>query len=46
MIANLLKASILSDAPRSWDKNQQPVIGIVAQGMDSDLVNDPRFEGY
>jgi len=46
MIANLLKASIVSDAPRSWDKNQQPVIGIVAQGMDSDLVNDPRFDGY
>ena len=54
MIANLLKASVLSqklspesDAPSSsWDLNQQPVIGIVAQGMDSTLAADPRFEGY
>ena len=54
MIANLLKASALSQklTPEtdrhvaSWDINTQPVIGIVAQGLDPPLTTDPRFEGY
>jgi gamma-glutamyl hydrolase len=28
------------------DLNEQPVIGIVSQGLDSDFNNDPRFDGY
>lgn len=28
-----------------YDLNLQPIIGIVSQSLDSDFVNDPRFEG-
>jgi len=36
----------LRQASPNYDLNEQPVIGIVSQGIDSDFANDPRFEGY
>lgn len=54
LLGNLLKANTLAQSitkdlaslRSGWDVNEQPVIGIVSQPLDSSFVNDPRFVGY
>jgi gamma-glutamyl hydrolase len=45
-LLNSVLARQLKNSSPNFDLNEQPVIGIVSQGIDSDFVNDPRFVGY
>ena len=45
-LLSAVSAERLQQSASDYDLNEQPVIGIVAQGIDSDFSGDPRFDGY